>query len=186
MAYLTQQELTTHIYAEKITEIIRNYVVAYANLASFPATGITGRKYRATDTSKLYVWNGAAYEEITDFDIAAEAIDCATAEVKAYLSRFDLPKLFDPLATGFVNDKNLKSKVKDVACWHLIKLANPNIDVAMFRTAYEDARDKFFAKVQSGDLDPEGWPYKADDPGTDFPEGNAIVFSTETKRNNHF
>jgi len=179
--YLVQQDLTTHIYPEIITDIIRNYVVSYANLAAFPAVGIKGRKYRAIDTSILYIWNGVAYEQIADFNLVTEAINSAISEAKSYLSRFNRTSLFD----GTVTDPNLKSKVKDLACWYLIKLANPNIDVAMFRTAYEDARN-WFKDIQKGQADPEGWPYVSDDIATDFNENNTVQYSTNMKRENHY
>jgi hypothetical protein len=185
MAYLVKNDLTSHIYGEIITAIIRDYSTSYANLAAFPAIGLTGRKYVATNTTKTYIWNGDAYEEITPFDLVAESIAAAISEVKSYLSRYNRTKLFDPAATGFVDDRHLKSKVKDLACWHLVKLANPNKDVAMLRTAYEDAK-AWLKDVQSGKADPEGWPYNDDDSTSDFNENNAVQYTTNTKRNQHY
>jgi hypothetical protein len=40
-------------------------VVEYANLASFPATGVSGVIYIALDTNKTYRWSGAVYTAIT-------------------------------------------------------------------------------------------------------------------------
>lgn len=40
-------------------------VLEYANLASFPATGETGKIYVALDTNKTYRWSGSAYVYIT-------------------------------------------------------------------------------------------------------------------------
>ncbi len=122
-------------------------------------------------------------EEITreDDTIVERAISAAIAEAKSYLSRYDLALLFADDA----DDENLRNKVKDLACWHLIKLSNPNIDVAMFRTAYEDAR-RWLEGVMKGQVDPAGWPRKANDPETGFPEGGAVGHSSNTKRVNHF
>lgn len=39
-------------------------VVEYANLASFPATGVTGKIFVALDTNKIYRWSGSTYIEI--------------------------------------------------------------------------------------------------------------------------
>lgn len=39
-------------------------VLEYANLASFPATGESGKIYVALDTNKTYRWSGSAYVEI--------------------------------------------------------------------------------------------------------------------------
>lgn len=40
-------------------------VLEYANLASFPGTGATGKIYVAVDTNKTYRWSGSAYIEIS-------------------------------------------------------------------------------------------------------------------------
>jgi len=40
-------------------------VEEYANLASFPATGESGKIYIALDTNKTYRWSGSAYVEIS-------------------------------------------------------------------------------------------------------------------------
>jgi len=40
-------------------------VLEYANLASFPATGVTGKIYVAIDTNKTYRWSGSVYVYIT-------------------------------------------------------------------------------------------------------------------------
>jgi hypothetical protein len=40
-------------------------VLEYANLASFPGTGTTGKIYVALDTNKTYRWSGSAYIYIT-------------------------------------------------------------------------------------------------------------------------
>lgn len=125
-------------------------------------------------------------EEITrnNEDLVAKAIESAVSEAKSYLSKYDLEKLFaDPAVP---DDENLRNKVKDLACWHLIKLSNPNIDLKLFRTAYEDAVS-WFMKVTKGTIDPAGWPYKSSlDETTGFPEGGSVTYSSNTKRNNHY
>lgn len=40
-------------------------VLEYSNLASFPATGESGKIYVALDTNKIYRWSGSAYVEIS-------------------------------------------------------------------------------------------------------------------------
>ena len=121
--------------------------------------------------------------EITraDSTLAPRAISAAIAEAGSYLSKYDLSVLF---SDGF-EDENLKNKVKDLACWQLIKLSNPNIDLALFRTAYDDTI-KYFDKVMMGKIDPDNWPYKADDPETTFPEGSSVTSSSNYKRWNHY
>ena len=126
-----------------------------------------------------------------DDTIINEAIGVAIDEAKGYLMRFNLPALFGnytnqsaPVAPT-IADRNLKSKVKDMACWHLIKLANPNISLTLFRTAYEDAI-KFLESVKKSQVAPDGWLYKPDDTTTDFNEGAMVGASSNTKKRNHW
>ncbi|AYD48210.1 phage protein Gp36 family protein [Arachidicoccus soli] len=144
MAYLTLNDLTTHIYLEIINEIIRN-----------------------------------------DATIATKAINAAMGEVKSYLNRFDLVALFgtDTDAPTY-NDEYLNSIVKDVACWHILKLANPNIDMAVFRSAYEDAI-KFLINIQKGLVDPE-YPPKPDTTDNGFDESGTVGWSSNPKRSNYY
>lgn len=122
----------------------------------------------------------------TDVTIVDEAIDTAISEVKSYLSRFDLLKLFGNTETeAVVVDKYLKSLVKDIACWHVIKLANPNINLEFFRTIYEDAL-KFLTLVMKGQTDPEGWFYKVNDADTSFNENQTIQWYSNQKKTQHF
>lgn len=126
--------------------------------------------------------------EITraDATVAPKAISAAIAEAKSYLRKYDLLKLFGTADTpAEVEDENLKNKVKDLACWHLIKLANPNIDLALFRTAYEDAT-KWLDKITKGFLDPDGWPYRPVDEDTGFPQNASVYFNSNSKRKNHY
>lgn len=121
-----------------------------------------------------------------DNTIVERAINTGIAEAKSYLSRFDLLALFGTdTIDATVTDENLKSKVIDLAVWQLIKLANPNIDLKLFRTNYEDAIS-FFDGVKKSKLGPDGWPYKVDDDTTPFPEGNIISASYNKKRSNHW
>jgi hypothetical protein len=119
-----------------------------------------------------------------DATIITLQIDAAVAEAKSYCRRFDLVKLFTDTDPNFVNDKNLLDKVKDLACWKIIKLANPNVNIELFRQNYEDAI-QWFVRVQTGKADP-GWPVPADDTTTDRKEGSEIQFESNTKRSNHY
>lgn len=185
MAYLSKENLTTHLYLEKITEITRDYKLTYANLAAFPATGITGNWYFATDTAKYYKWNGVAYVETAYIDYVSLAIKHGVSEAISYLNRYDVKKMFsDTDAERTFQDDFLDSKVKDLICWQLIKLANPNIDMTLFRTNYEDAV-KYFKDVMKGNVDP-AWPLRTDDPDTTFDESGHISSSSNIKRSNHY
>ena len=121
-----------------------------------------------------------------DESIVALCIASGIAEAKSYLPRFNLVALFGNADTEpTVTDEHLKSKVKDLICWQLIKLANPNIDLKLFRTNYEDAIS-WFNMVKKSQLCPEGWSYATDDADTPFPEGDIVSCTTNTQRKNHW
>lgn len=120
-----------------------------------------------------------------DDEIPETAITAAIAEAKSYLGKYNLTKLFDETDSGFINDVNLKMKVKDLACWHLIKLGNPNINMATFRTAYEDAIE-WLKLIQKGQTDPDGWTYKTDDADTTRVEGQGFHSSSNAKKTHHW
>lgn len=117
--------------------------------------------------------------------IANTAISAAIAEAKSYLGKYNLDALFDDGHASFVNDPNLKMKVKDLACWHLVKLANPNVNVSMFRTAYEDAIS-WLESIMKNQADPAGWVYKTDDEDTDRVEGQGFFSTSNAARTNHY
>src|ERR1051326_2604394 len=97
--------------------------------------------------------------EITRSDgtIADRAITAAVQEAKMYLGRYDLLQLFGTDTTDpTVSDEYLKSLVKDLACWHLLRLSNTGVDYTAFRTAYTDAVTSL-KNIQSGQAAPEGW-----------------------------
>lgn len=154
MAFLTKKDLTPPLYQEVIDEITRN-----------------------------------------DDTIVDKAIASAIGEMKGYLNRYDLIAIFgdnktDPatisndgkevIETLAFYDEYLFTIAKDIASWHLIKLSNPNIQVEMFRTAYEDAI-KYLIKVMKGEADP-AWPLRKDDPATPLDEAGLIGFSSNLKR----
>lgn len=115
-----------------------------------------------------------------DNDVLQKAIIAAEAEAKAYLNRFDKAAMFVPEN----EDELLRGKVKDMAMWHLCKLANPNVNLELAKTLYDDAL-KFFKMVMKGEVDPDGWQLK-DDAGTGLDESGHIEWSSNTKRRNHY
>lgn len=125
--------------------------------------------------------------EITrgDTTITESVITSAIQEAKMYLSKYDIVQLF---GTGSkeptIVDEFLKSIVKDIACWRLIKLSNPSIDYSVFRTAYEDAL-KVLNNIMTGQMQPEGWIYAETNPDS-IPQGNSISWSSNEKRNNYY
>src|SRR4029077_12280929 len=49
-------------------------VLEFANLAAFPATGMTGIIYTALDTNKIYRWGGSSYTEISPSPGSTDAV----------------------------------------------------------------------------------------------------------------
>lgn len=124
--------------------------------------------------------------EITRADgtIADRAISAAITEAKMYLGRFDLTALFGTDSTEpAVNDEYLKAIVKDLACWHLIRLSNSGVDYAVFRTACQDAIGAL-KSIQAGQVQP-GWPY-VPAAAADLPDGDAISWCSNPKRQNYY
>jgi len=125
--------------------------------------------------------------EITRADdtIVSKAIDTAIQEAKMYLARYDLLQLFgDDTTPATIQDEYLKSLLKDIACWHIIRLANANVDYNAFRTAYQDAI-AVLKSIMCGDANPAGWPYR-DTSADSFPDGDDVGWSSNPKRENYF
>ncbi|MDR3681529.1 MAG: DUF1320 family protein [Flavipsychrobacter sp.] len=120
-----------------------------------------------------------------DSTIADKVISAAILETKMYLSRYDLVQLFGTdTTTPAVQDEFLKSLVKDIACWHLVRLSNAGIDYTTARTIYEDAINTLTA-IKQGDVQPQGWPY-ADTKDETTPQGDNVAWSGQLKRENYF
>jgi phage gp36-like protein len=177
-----KEDLYTHIYPEILEEIIRNYIKSYPDMADFPAVGISGYVYADQSNNDLFRWSGTAYVPTTDPGlIVSQLIEAAIGEARSYLSRFDLLKLFGNESTAPVfTSEHLKNIVKDIACWYLVRLANPNINIELLRTNYQDAI-AFLEKVMKGQADP-GWPYKPDNPDTPGDESSGVQWSSNPKR----
>lgn len=115
----------------------------------------------------------------TDDTILDSAINAAIAEVKSYLSAFDIETIFSKVD----NDRNpiLLLYTKDIAVWHFVQLANPNIDLQLRLERYEKAI-AWLDKVMRGQAVPD-LPLK---PTTDDIENNFIRFGGNAPRNNYF
>ena len=126
-------------------------------------------------------------DEITrkDSSIADRAIATAIQEAKMYLAKYDLVQLFGTDVTEpTVTDEYLNSLVKDIACWHLLRLSNVSIDYTVFRTAYQDAIT-VLKNIMAGQAQPQGWPY-LDTADETAPEGDTISWNSNPKRNNYY
>lgn len=122
--------------------------------------------------------------EITrgDDSLITRAIKKAIGEMEGYLNRYDFALLFGD-SSEFQNEY-LKTLGLDIACWQLIKLCNPNINLELFRTNYEDAI-KYLKLVMKGEADP-AWPLKQDDPNTPNDDAGLVEYRSLPKRTNHF
>ena len=126
-----------------------------------------------------------AEEDDTDNEILNTAIDAAIKEAKMYLSRFDLIALFgDGETEPTIDDPLLKNICIDLAIWRLVLLGSPSISFEVNETAYKSAI-KSLEAIRSGNAVPEGWTYK-DTTGETAAQGDAITWSSNTKRQNHF
>ena len=126
--------------------------------------------------------------EITrsDSTITDRAIATAIQEAKMYLARYDLVQLFGTDTTDpLIRDEYLNSIVKDLACWHLLRLSNVSIDYTVFRTAYQDAIAAL-KNIMAGQAQPEGWPYLDTTASEPVPDGDAISWNSNPKRNNYY
>ncbi|NDC40419.1 MAG: DUF1320 domain-containing protein [Chitinophagia bacterium] len=146
--------------------------------------------------------NSRLYNEITteitrgDEELINRAIKAAIQEAKGYLAKFDLVALFgidavpldqsDPNAgtPPTVDDLFLKNLCVDIAVWTLVKLGNPSIQYAPAKEIY-DAAISTLKSIQKGTFQPDGWPYK-DTTNETAPQGDAISYSSNTKRTPHF
>jgi phage gp36-like protein len=86
-----------------------------------------------------------------DDSIAEDAIVAAIEEASGYLAKFDIAATF--AATGDARNPLLAMYVKDIATWHFIQLANPNIEMSFREVRYNHAI-KWLEKVQRGIIVP--------------------------------
>lgn len=94
-------------------------VLEYANLASFPATGETGKIYVALDTNKTYRWSGSTYIYITSgaVDSVAGKTGVVTL-VKGDVGLGNVDNTSDvnkPVSTAQQNELNLKANLASPA-----------------------------------------------------------------------
>ncbi len=125
--------------------------------------------------------------EVTRADdtISGHAIAASIQEAKMYLGRYDLLQLFGTDSTPpAVQDEYLKSLVKDIACWHLLRLSNTGVDHAAFRTVYQDAIASL-KNIQTGQAQPQGWPY-LDATSETAPPGDTVNWNSNPKRHNFY
>jgi hypothetical protein len=139
------------------------------------------------------------YQEIID-EITREneeevinQIKAAEDFCKSYLFKFDLMALFGDDATPpTVIDSNLKKTVKIIASYWIVRKANPNVNLQLFRDDWEmmigtQQQPGWLTQVKEGYLVPN-WPYKPDDPSTPEDESDTgeVAWYSNNKRRNYF
>lgn len=92
-------------------------VLEFADLASFPVTGETGKLYVAIDTGKIYRWSGSIYVEVSSNDVNSvngetgvvvlDTDDIAEGATNKYFNGKDT----DDLPEGAVNEYYTDAKV---------------------------------------------------------------------------
>lgn len=119
---------------------------------------------------------------IEDDTKVEESINAAIEEAASYMNRFNISSLFN--ASGSDRNPILLLYIKDIAAWHFIALANPNIDIETRRTRYEFAIS-WFIKVQSGKITPRGWPAAIpSEDGTD--SARVFKYGSNKKKTQHY
>ena len=126
-------------------------------------------------------------------------IKSAEAFCKSYLFKYDLNALFgndltSPPTPPTVVDENLKKTIKVIASYWLVRKANPNVNVNLFREDYElmvgnKELPGWLWDIKEGNINPD-WPYKIDNtstPDTNESEiNNSVSWSSNTKRTQRF
>jgi hypothetical protein len=130
-------------------------------------------------------------DKITRGDGQAAEMQILAAEslVRSYMSKYDCNAIFGtatepPTYTG-ASVELIKKVVKIIASYYLARVANPNVDISLFRLDYQDAI-KWLSELQKGEVNPN-LPYAPDDPNTPENESNNDVFwDSNLKRTNKF
>jgi len=118
---------------------------------------------------------------------------------KSYLFKYDLKALFgddtvDPVVAPTTVDNNLKKTVKIIASYWLVRKANPNVSVDLFREDYQlmigtKESPGWLYDIKEGNVNPD-WAYKADNPDTPNVDesaiNNTVDWSSNPKRTQRF
>lgn len=98
-------------------------------------------------------------------------IQAAQDFAKAYLFKYDLDALFGTESQPpSVGDEFLKKAIKIIAAYFLVRKANPNISLELFRQDWEliigdEHTPGWLTNIKNGTINPN-WPLKKDDPST--------------------
>lgn len=114
-----------------------------------------------------------------DTAVLTAAIDAAKAEARGYLGRYDVDALY--AEAGADRDPILLMRLKDIAAWHFINLANANVDLELRKTRYDEAV-KWLKEVQRG-LVAMDWPMPAEEEAGD---NDVIRVSSRPRRETNY
>jgi hypothetical protein len=117
---------------------------------------------------------------------------------KSYLFKYDLKALFgddttDPVVAPTLVDENLKKTIKVIASYWLVRKANPNVNLELFREDWElmiGNKDipGWLYDIKEGNINPS-WPYKVDDlttPEDESTENDGVFWDSNRKRTQRF
>jgi hypothetical protein len=127
-----------------------------------------------------------------------DQIKAAEDFCKSYLFKYDLNALFgndnvDPATAPTVIDNNLKKTIKIIASYWLVRKANPNVNVDLFREDWElmignKEVPGWLYEIKEGNINPS-WPYKPDDtetPEDESEENTGVFWGSNQKRTQRF
>jgi hypothetical protein len=127
-------------------------------------------------------------------DETISQIKAAEAFCKSYLFKYDLKALFgDDTTAPKVVDENLKKTIKIIASYWLVRKANPNVNLDLFREDWElmignKEIPGWLYDIKEGNINPD-WPYKIDNPTTDpdeSKENDGVYWQSAHKRTQRF
>jgi len=128
-------------------------------------------------------------QKITRNDREAAELQILAAEslVRSYMSRYDNDAIFgtsesEPTYTG-TEVELIKKIVKIIASYYLVRLANPNVNIELYRADYEDALT-WLKDLQAGLVNPN-LPYKPETPGEETVTGG-VWYDSLPKQTNFF
>ncbi len=126
--------------------------------------------------------------KITRNDNSAAELQILAAEeyAKSFLFKYDLNAIFGTETEPPTHKSELiKRIVKTIASYYLVRMANPNVQIELFRADFEDVKT-LLEDMRDGKNN-SGLPYATDNTTTPEDEGNSdIHFSSNPKRTNHF
>lgn len=128
-----------------------------------------------------------------DSNELVQQIKAAESFVQGYLFKYDLKALFGTETEEPTHpDDNLKKVVKTIAVYWLVKKANPNVNLDLYREDWElligtNKDPGWLTDIKQGRINPD-WPYKPDDASTNPDESKeqSDVYFTSTRKRTQF